>query len=42
VQGVSVGIEFSKKLGPVFCGFIAKIEGDGLAFVHSGGTMAKN
>jgi uncharacterized protein (AIM24 family) len=43
-QRVSVGIEFSKKLGRGFFGgegFIAKIEGDGLAFVHSGGTLAK-
>jgi uncharacterized protein (AIM24 family) len=43
-KGVSVGIEFSKKLGRGFFGgegFIIKIEGDGLAFVHSGGTLAK-
>jgi uncharacterized protein (AIM24 family) len=44
-QGVSVGIEFSKKLGRGFFGgegfIMQKIEGDGLAFVHSGGTLAK-
>jgi hypothetical protein len=43
-KGVSVGIEFSKKLGRGLLGegfIMQKIEGDGLAFVHSGGTMAK-
>jgi uncharacterized protein (TIGR00266 family) len=44
-KGVSVGIEFSKKLGRGFFGgegfIMQKIEGDGLAFVHSGGTLAK-
>jgi uncharacterized protein (AIM24 family) len=44
-QRVSVGIEFSKKLGRGFFGgegfIMQKIEGDGLAFVHSGGTLAK-
>lgn len=44
-KGVSVGIEFSKKLGRGFFGgegfIMQKIEGDGMAFVHSGGTMAK-
>ncbi len=44
-KGVAVGIEFSKKLGRGLFGgegfIMQKIEGDGMAFVHSGGTMAK-
>ena len=44
-KGVSVGIEFSKKIGRGLFGgegfIMQKIEGDGLAFVHSGGTLAK-
>lgn len=44
-KGVSIGIEFSKKLGRGFFGgegfIMQKIEGDGMAFVHSGGTLAK-
>ena len=44
-KGVSVGIEFSKKLGRGFFGgegfIMQKLEGDGMAFVHTGGTMAK-
>lgn len=44
-KGVSVGIEFSRKLGRGFFGgegfIMQKLEGDGMAFVHSGGTMAK-
>jgi len=44
-KGVSVGIEFSKKLGRGFFGgegfIMEKIEGDGMAFVHSGGTLAR-
>ena len=44
-KGVSVGIEFSKKLGTGLFGgegfIMQKIEGDGMAFVHSGGTLAK-
>ena len=44
-QGVSIGIEFSKKLGRGLFGgegfIMQKLEGDGLAFVHAGGTMAK-
>ncbi|NNF19463.1 MAG: TIGR00266 family protein [Flavobacteriaceae bacterium] len=44
-QGVSVGIEFSKRLGRGLFGgegfIMQKLEGDGMAFVHSGGTMAK-
>ncbi|MFN7100385.1 MAG: TIGR00266 family protein [Flavobacterium sp.] len=44
-KGVSVGIEFSKKLGTGLFGgegfIMQKIEGDGLAFVHTGGTLAQ-
>lgn len=44
-KGVSVGIEFSKKLGRGFFGgegfIMQKLEGDGMAFVHAGGTMAR-
>jgi uncharacterized protein (TIGR00266 family) len=44
-KGVSVGIEFSKKIGRALFGgegfIMQKLEGDGLAFVHSGGTLAK-
>lgn len=44
-KGVSVGIEFSKKLGRGLFGgegfIMQKVEGDGFAFVHSGGTLAK-
>jgi uncharacterized protein (TIGR00266 family) len=44
-KGVSIGIEFSRKLGRGFFGgegfIMQKLEGDGLAFVHAGGTMAK-
>lgn len=44
-KGVSISLEFSKKLGAGFFGgegfIMQKIEGDGLAFVHSGGTLAK-
>ncbi|MCK8486751.1 TIGR00266 family protein [Paenibacillus sp. MBLB2552] len=42
-KGVSVGIEFQRKLGTGFFGgegfIMQKIEGDGLAFVHSGGLV---
>lgn len=42
-KGVSVGIEFQKKLGTGFFGgegfIMQKLEGDGLAFVHAGGTI---
>ena len=42
-QGVSVGIEFQRRLGAGFFGgegFITqKLEGDGMAFVHAGGTI---
>ncbi|MEO2064180.1 MAG: TIGR00266 family protein [Christiangramia sp.] len=44
-KGVSIGIEFSRKLGRGFFGgegfIMQKVEGDGMAFVHAGGTMAK-
>lgn len=44
-KGVSVGIEFSKKLGTGLFGgegfIMQKIEGDGMAFVHTGGTLAQ-
>lgn len=44
-KGVSIGIEFNRKLGRGFFGgegfIMQKVEGDGLAFVHSGGTMAR-
>ena len=44
-KGVAVGIEFSKKLGTGLFGgegfIMQKLEGDGMAFVHSGGTLAK-
>ncbi|GJM31018.1 MAG: TIGR00266 family protein [Saprospiraceae bacterium] len=42
-QGVSIGIEFSKKLGRGFFGgegfIMQKVEGDGLAFLHAGGNI---
>jgi len=44
-KGVSVGIEFSRKLGRGLFGgegfIMQKLEGDGMAFVHSGGTLAE-
>jgi uncharacterized protein (TIGR00266 family) len=44
-KGVAVGIEFSRKLGRGLFGgegfIMQKLEGDGMAFVHSGGTLAK-
>jgi uncharacterized protein (AIM24 family) len=44
-KGVAVGIEFSKKMGRGFFGgegfIMQKLEGDGMAFVHAGGTMAR-
>ena len=42
-KGVAVGIEFQKKLGTGFFGgegfIMQKLEGDGLAFIHAGGTI---
>lgn len=44
-KGVSVGIEFSRKLGRGLFGgegfIMQKLEGNGLAFIHAGGTLAK-
>ena len=44
-KGVSIGIEFSKRLGRGLFGgegfIMQKLEGDGMAFVHAGGTLAK-
>lgn len=44
-KGVSVGVEFSKRLGRGFFGgegfIMQKLEGDGMAFVHAGGTLAR-
>lgn len=43
-KGVSIGIEFSKKLGRGLFGgegfIMQKLEGDGMAFVHAGGTTS--
>jgi uncharacterized protein (TIGR00266 family) len=42
-QGVSIGIEFQRKLGTGFFGgegfIMQKLEGDGLAFVHASGLI---
>ena len=42
-KGVSIGIEFQKKLGTGLFGgegfIMEKVEGDGLAFVHAGGHV---
>lgn len=42
-KGVSLGIEFQKRLGAGFFGgegfILQKLEGDGLAFVHAGGAI---
>lgn len=42
-KGVSIGIAFQKKLGVGFFGgegfIMERLEGDGLAFVHAGGTI---
>lgn len=44
-KGVSVGIEFSKKLGRGFFGgegfIMQKLEGDGMAFLHAGGHIVE-
>ena len=44
-KGVTIGIEFSKKLGRGLFGgegfIMQKMEGDGMGFVHAGGTMSK-
>jgi len=44
-RGVSLGIGFQKRLGAGFFGgegfIMQKLEGDGLAFVHAGGTLLR-
>ncbi len=44
-KGVSIGIEFSKKLGRGLFGgegfIMQKLDGDGMTFIHAGGTLAK-
>jgi uncharacterized protein (TIGR00266 family) len=44
-KGVSIGIEFSKKLGTGLFGgegfIMEKLEGDGMAFVHAGGHVLR-
>jgi len=44
-RGVSLGIHFQQKLGVGFFGgegfIMQKLEGDGLAFVHAGGSILK-
>lgn len=44
-KGVSVGIDFRKKISVGFFGgegfILQKLEGDGLAFIHAGGTIIK-
>jgi uncharacterized protein (AIM24 family) len=43
--GTQIGISFSKRLGAGFFGgegfILQKLEGDGLAFVHAGGTVIR-
>ncbi|MGG4268477.1 TIGR00266 family protein [Peribacillus simplex] len=42
-KGVSIGIEFQRKIGAGFFGgegfIMQKLEGDGMTFVHAGGTI---
>jgi uncharacterized protein (TIGR00266 family) len=42
-KGVSIGIDFKKKLGVGFFGgegfIMQKLEGDGMCFIHAGGTI---
>ncbi|MHC0039568.1 TIGR00266 family protein [Pseudoneobacillus sp. C159] len=44
-KGVVVGVEFQRKIGVGFFGgegfIMQKLEGDGMAFVHAGGTIIK-
>jgi uncharacterized protein (TIGR00266 family) len=44
-RGVSLGIAFQKKLGAGFFGgegfILQKLEGDGMAFIHAGGTVVQ-
>lgn len=45
-KGVSVGIEFQRKLGTGFFGgegfIMQKLEGDGMAFIHAGGSIIEH
>lgn len=42
-KGVSIGVEFQRRIGTGFFGgegfIMQKLEGDGMAFVHAGGTI---
>jgi uncharacterized protein (TIGR00266 family) len=44
-KGVSIGIAFNRRLGAGFFGgegfILQKLQGDGLAFIHAGGTITK-
>lgn len=44
-MGVSIGVEFTKRLGTGFFGgegfILQKLEGDGLVFINAGGTIAR-
>ena len=44
-KGVQVGVEFQRKLGAGFFGgegfIMQKLEGDGMAFIHAGGTLVQ-
>ncbi len=44
-KGVAINIEFTKKLGAGFFGgegfILQKLEGDGMAFIHAGGTLVE-
>ncbi|GEK34832.1 TIGR00266 family protein [Kurthia sibirica] len=44
-KGVSVGVEFQRKLGAGFFGgegfIMQKLEGDGMAFIHAGGAICE-
>lgn len=44
-KGIKIGIAFTKRLGAGFFGgegfILQKLEGDGLAFIHGGGTIVK-
>ncbi|ADY56001.1 protein of unknown function DUF124 [Syntrophobotulus glycolicus DSM 8271] len=44
-KGVSIGIEFTKKLGAGFFGgegfIMQRLEGDGMSFLHAGGTIVE-
>ncbi len=44
-RGVEIGVEFQRKLGTGFFGgegfIMQKLEGDGMAFIHAGGTVIR-